>query len=116
MMRRWLGSNLLRNSALSLLLSNGNNPSKYPERTEKIRNLMLEDMGDFGEKNYGQIVHRIRYAQDPQTLWYARSDVMNVLSAMHGETVARQKVTQINGLFRGLLPSTLTSQPPFTRK
>lgn len=79
-------------------------------RTEGIRQLMLNELGEFGEKHYPKIALRVRYAQDAQGLWYARGDVMAVLSAMQGETIARQKVSSITKMFEGLLPGSLGSR------
>lgn len=79
-------------------------------RTESIRQIMLNELGEFGEKHYPKIALRVRYAQDAQGLWYARGDVMAVLSAMQGEVIARQKVGSITKMFEGLLPGSLGSR------
>ncbi len=79
-------------------------------RTENIRQIMLNELGEFGEKHYPKIALRVRYAQDAQGLWYARGDVMAVLSAMQGEVIARQKVGSITKMFEGLLPGSLGSR------
>ena len=71
---------------------------------------MLDELGEFGEKHYPKIALRVRYAPDAQGLWYARGDVMAVLSAMQGETIARQKVSSITKMFDGLLPGGLGSR------
>lgn len=77
-------------------------------RTEVIRELMLHELGDYGEKKFPAVARRVRYAPDVQGLWYARSDVMAILANTHGETVAREKIAQISGRFNGLLPKSLT--------
>lgn len=105
----WLKPNL-RNSILGLLSPPEFTASVFEDRTDSIRQIMLESMGEFGEKHYPKIMHRVRFAEDPQGLWYARGDVMAVLAAMQGETVARKKVGAINSLFRGLLPRSLASR------
>jgi len=86
-------------------------PSVLQDRTDDIRELILDAMGEFGEKNYPSIIRRVRYAQDIQGLWYTRGDVMAVLAAVHGETVAREKLVSITEKFEGLLPRGLSSRP-----
>lgn len=94
------------------LLGSGNvTPSMLQDRTEEIRELILGEMGEFGQKNYAGIVRLVRYAQDAQGLWYARGDVMKVLAAVHGETIAREKLAGISEKFEGLLPRSLNSRP-----
>jgi hypothetical protein len=44
-------------------------------------------------------------ADDIQSLWYLRSDVMHMLSAHCGETLAADKINALTALFRGHLPS-----------
>ena len=106
---RWITPHL--KSSLLGLLSGGEATSSVKEtRTEGIRQIMLNELGEFGEKHYPKIALRVRYAQDAQGLWYARGDVMAVLSAMQGETIARQKVGSITKMFDGLLPGSLGSR------
>ena len=82
-------------------------------RTEIIRELMLQELGDYGEKKFPAVARRVRYAPDVQGLWYARSDVMAILANTYGETVAREKVANISGRFNGLLPKSLTGRVGF---
>ena len=70
-------------------------PSTMDDRTEVIREFILDELGEFGEKHFPNIGRRVRYAQDVVSLWYTRGDVMAVLSAVHGETIAREKVDRI---------------------
>ena len=51
-----------------------------------------------------RIDQRIRYCQDANTLWHLRSELMQVLSAHHGEREARCQLDSISALFEGLLP------------
>ena len=108
-MRSWLNSHL--KSSLMVLLGSGEIIASVREdRTEEIRQLMLDEMGDHGASNFPIIACRVRYARDAQGLWYARGDVMAVLSAVHGETIARQKIQRISVEFKGLLPDGLNSR------
>lgn len=79
------------------------------ERTEHIRQLMIDELEQSDELKFPRIVRRVRYATDAQALWYARGDVMTALAAMHGETIARDKMSNITHKFKGLLPKGLSS-------
>lgn len=103
----------LKNSCMALLGMNRAQPIVSPEKTELIRDLMLGELGEFGEKKFPAVVRRVRYAPDVQGLWYARSDVMAILAATHGETLAREKMTSISRRFDGMLPASLTSKSSF---
>ena len=103
---RWLKSKL-KSSGLALLGSADFTESVLADQTEVIRRLMLNAMGEFGEHHYPRSMQRVRFAQGPVGLWYARTDVMAVLSARQGETLARKTLKDITGLFRDLLPLSL---------
>ena len=83
------------------------------DRTEIIRSLMLSELGEYGERKFPAVIRRVRYAPDVQGLWYARSDVMAILANTYGETVAREKIADISGQFKGLLPASLVSKAGF---
>ena len=85
-------------------------PAAINDRTEDIRQLMLCELGEYGEKKFPAIARRVRYAPDIHGLWYARSDVMAILANTYGETVAREKIADISGRFKGLLPKSLTGK------
>lgn len=101
----------LKNYFLALMGSSEFRPSTLEGQTESIRQFILQELGEFTEKNQPKIVLRVRYAQDIQTLWYARGDIMAELSAKHGETIAREKIARISDKFKGLLPRGLSSRP-----
>jgi hypothetical protein len=48
---------------------------------------------------------QLQTAQDIQSLWFLRSDLMHILSNYCGEETARRLMNQITALFRGYLPS-----------
>jgi hypothetical protein len=106
---RWLKSRLQR-SGLALLGIADFTASLLGDQTELIRQLMLNAMGDFGKQHYPKSVQRVRYAQGAVALWYARTDLMAVLSAQQGEAVARKTVKEISALFHDLLPRSLASR------
>ena len=98
----------LKNSCLSFLGLAESTPDMLIDQTEDIRQLMLCEMGEYGEKYFPGVARRVRYAADAQGLWYARSDVMAILASTHGETIARERIETISGKFKGLLPISLT--------
>ena len=103
----------LRTSCMALLGRAEPTPEALTARTEIIRELMLHELGEYGEKKFPAVARRVRYAPDVQGLWYARSDVMAILANTYGETVAREKISRISGRFNGLLPKSLTGKVAF---
>jgi hypothetical protein len=103
----------LRTSCMALLGRAEPTAKALDARTEIIRELMLHELGDYGEKKFPAVARRVRYAPDVQGLWYARSDVMAILANTHGETIAREKIAYISGRFSGLLPKSLTGKAAF---
>ncbi len=103
----------LRSSCMALLGRSEPTPQALNARTEIIREMMLHELGDYGERKFPAVARRVRYATDVQGLWYARSDVMAILANTYGETVAREKIANISGRFNGLLPKSLTGRIGF---
>ena len=83
------------------------------DRTEVIRTLMLNELGEYAQKKFPAVIRRVRHAPDALGLWYARSDVMGILANSYGETVARKKIADISSRFGGLLPASLTRKAGF---
>lgn len=103
----------LRTSCMALLGRAEPAPEAIDARTEMIRQLMLQELGEYGEKKFPAIARRVRYAPDVQGLWYARSDVMAILANSHGEIAAREKMAMISDRFNGLMPKGLTGKISF---
>jgi len=85
-------------------------------RAETIRNAMLKAIHESYETKNEDAVRvwsSLSRASDIQTLWYLRSDVLRLLSAHHGETLARAQMTEMTELFRGVVSE---SQMPPVRK
>ena len=100
----------LKSGYLTLLRRPEPTPVAVGARTEDIRQLMLNELGQQGEKKFPGVARRLRYAPDVQGLWYARSDLMSILAKTHGEIVAREKIADISSRFKGLMPSSLTGK------
>ena len=103
----------LRHSCMALLGRTEPTPQVLNARTEVIREMMLLELGVYGEKKFPAVARRVRFSPDVQGLWYARSDVMAILANTHGETVAREKIAKISRRFTGLLPKSLTGRIGF---
>lgn len=80
----------------------------HAERLESLRFAMLEALGHDGFRSHPYLGRKLRFAEDVQVLWYARSELMAALASLHGETRARQELDQLSSLFQGLLPPGLT--------
>lgn len=76
-----------------------------------IRQAMLDAIGPSGASTFPVVQLRVSYANDIQDLWYLRGDLMATLANLYGETLARAKLTQISEMFKGLLPSGLSTRP-----
>ena len=72
---------------------------------------MLDAMGASGASGYPLVRLRLSYANEIQDLWYLREDLMSVIAAIEGESVARSKLTQISQMFRGLMPRGMSTRP-----
>jgi len=110
---RWFKPNL--RSSLHAIFSSGH-PESAPTATmeysiEDIRQAMLGLMTDLHDAHFPQVVRRIRYATDVQSLWFLRGDLMAVLAGSHGEAAAREKLDMVSCMFEDLLPDGLRSRP-----
>ncbi len=93
-------SQRIKNSFFSVLGAS-TTPSTAQDKIDSVRDAMLEAMGAEGQDIY-QVLHaRIQFAQELETLWYARSDLMVALSALRGELVAARELERISDMFRG---------------
>jgi len=101
---RWLKPGI-RNSISALLGSEVRKNS--PETLEVVRKAMLAALGDEGALINPQLTRRLNYLADAQALWFARSEMMSVLSQLHGEAKAVETVQNLSPVFRGVVPSSL---------
>lgn len=101
---RWIKPNL-RHSISALL---GHEVRKHsPESLEPVRQAMLDALGEEGAQINPKLKHRLMYLHDANALWYARSDMMAVLSRLHGEAKAAEAVRKISPAFHGLIPKSM---------
>jgi hypothetical protein len=101
---RWFNP-ALRNSISALLGSEVR--SNSPESLEPVRQAMLNALGDEGSKLSPGLKHRLSYLPDAHALWFARSEMVAVLSRLHGEARAVDTVRSLSPAFDGLLPKSL---------
>lgn len=75
---------------------------------QDIRSTMLLQLKTHCANAYQTLHWRVTYADDLQSLWYLRGDVMAAIAAYAGEATARKVIDDISGMFHGLLPKALT--------
>lgn len=101
---RWIKPSL-RHSISALL---GHEIRKHsPESLEPVRQAMLSALGEAGAQANPRLKHRLMYVHDAHALWYARAEMVAVLSRLHGEARAVDAVRNLTPVFEGLLPRSL---------
>ena len=79
---------------------------------EEVRQAMLDLMAQAGPTDaHLELLIKINYAGAIQTLWYARSEIMQALSATRGEAYAQQQLETLSSRFIGLLPEARHYRP-----
>ena len=101
---RWIKPGL-RNSISALLGAELRKDS--PEALEPVRQAMLAALGQEGAKLNPRLRNRLMYLHDVHALWFARSEMVAVLSSLHGEAKAVDTIMGLSPLFQGLLPQSL---------
>lgn len=108
----------LRNSLYAMLTTFGADPPRgaVHHNIDDIRQSMLALVEEDGGERSMRLARRIRYAQDLETLWFMRGEVMGLLARLHGEASALEQVEELSSMFADLLPSGLRSRPsPLSR-
>jgi hypothetical protein len=107
-MRNW--NHLLAQSAASVKAyirqGTGNTPASADNQLENIRAAILQVLTPvalFRQQDLHRVQDAIFKASEAQTLWYLRSDLLRLLSDLHGETLARQQLLPITEMFRGMV-------------
>lgn len=104
----WLRSSLI-NGVQSFVNAQSNaRETRMQSALEDIREAMLGNLNVTGATSASKLELRVTYATDLNDLWYLRGDVMAAIAEKDGEVVARQKLDRISGMFKGLLPKSLT--------
>lgn len=77
-------------------------------RTLEVRLRIIQTLKQRGLSDRSPLIGRVARATDLQDLWYLRPDIMQSLSALHGEVQAGSiMMGNITPLFVGLLPKGL---------
>jgi hypothetical protein len=77
------------------------------EALEPVRKAMLDVLGEDGAQINPQLTRRLKYLHDPHALWFARAEMVAVLSQIHGEALAVHRVQSLSPIFQGLVPKSL---------
>ncbi len=100
---RWSKS-ALRNSIFGWMSPAAAMPAINPEaRMEDIRHAMLRCLTELDDETHAVFGRKLRAATDIDTLWYSRSELMQLISRRIGEVQARQRMASVTQLFVGLL-------------
>jgi hypothetical protein len=91
--------------------SGGDRSRRIENALENIREAMLSGLEFSSATEASKLEMKVTYAQNLQDLWYLRGDLMAAIAAVDGEASARQKLTEISEMFRGLLPRSLATRP-----
>ncbi len=96
-------------SSLWGLLREPDSLSTASQALEDIREAMLTCMSHClnGSSTRPAVWGKVLYAKDIQSLWYLRSDVMQMLSQHSNEAAASRALDRITPLFNGHIPPLL---------
>ncbi|MDP3252771.1 MAG: hypothetical protein Q8M77_12785 [Hydrogenophaga sp.] len=101
---RWFKPGI-RNSISALLSPELRKDST--EALEPVREAMLAALGEEGIKANPQLTRKLKYLHDAHALWFARAEMVAVLSQLHGEALAVHRVQSLSPVFQGLVPKSL---------
>ena len=74
---------------------------------EEVRRAMLHSLNGVTGCEVARMNMRLRYAGDIEALWYLRSDLLDTLTLLRGETIAQTVLDRITPMFQGQLPLSL---------
>ena len=99
----------LKNSFWALLGRSGVQPT--PAVMENIRTAMLDALDRECLEPHVDLDAKISNAQDVETLWYLRSDLLHAIASCRDEGVARTALLRISNLFVGHHPAASAPRP-----
>ena len=106
----WIRTSLMTGMQNLFNGQGGAQESRIQTALEDIREAMLDGLSVPGAVTASKLELKVTYASDLNDLWYLRGDVMAAIAALDGEAIARNKLDQISGMFKGLLPKSLTAR------
>lgn len=77
------------------------------DRQEEIRTAMLASLSEIEStqpSDFSRTLVTLTRANDVQSLWYARSELLRLIADQDGEQAARDILDNITEMFRGLVP------------
>jgi hypothetical protein len=98
------------------MLGGHNAADKASKRQEDIRTAMLAALSEIDStqpEDFSRTLVTITRANDVQSLWYARSELLRLIADRNGEQAANKVLDGITVLFKGLIPQ---SQMPSRKK
>jgi hypothetical protein len=103
-MQSWKNSKFA--SSLRNLWSEAANEREMDSRLEAVRGAMLEELFNALDARAHRTILfvKLKGAAEIQTLWFLRSDLMQVLSEHLGESEAMQRLDGLTRLFHGIVP------------
>ena len=110
---RWFSTKDLRSSIYAIFtvaVDRNRRPGDGTDRTEQVRQKMLDMVESDGSERAEKLARRIRYA-DLEALWFMRGELMGLLARSHGEVAARERLEGLSHFFEDMLPSGLRSRP-----
>lgn len=98
----------LRQSFWALL---GPQPTEAPGAVvERVRLAMRCAVEEHLGRDAEALQHQLEYAQDLESLWYLRPELMNAIAARCGEAEARNCLLALTALFQGHHPGAAVSR------
>jgi hypothetical protein len=111
---RWFKPNL-RNSLHAIFSAGLGGPKDEPPDSiftiEDIRQRMVELLDGEEDERAAIVRRRVRYADQVESLWFMRGELMAVLARSRGEAAALELVSSVSEMFDDLLPEGLRSRP-----
>lgn len=81
-----------------------------------VHRQILDTLEQGGVPFESALMHRLTNATELQDVWYARTDIMQVLCKLHGEAAAWDIMDGITPMFEGFIPPSLFKRVPSHRK
>jgi len=100
-------------SSFAALLTDGNTNIDVDGRLEQIREALLDILTELDGDHCKDTWSKVGRATEAQSLWYLRSEMMQLIAASYGEEIARRKLDAITEMFRGVVPE---NQMPVKRR
>lgn len=96
------------NSLFRFLSFSASRQARAGERTvQRVREAMLALLQSHQGEAFHRVAQRVRYADELESLWYLRQDMLAALSEVHGEAGARRQMAALTPMFKGALPQSM---------